>query len=114
MFSFALYSSLFPRWVICWYECKNKHKNKCWETNKVGKQNGLSDVEEDSLKYYILYMASVNHLLSAVAVRGFSWSIAKKNDCPNRCNSETGPRDKWFRNFNKRQSLTNRKPDQVD
>lgn len=35
-------------------------------------------MEEDSLKYYILYMASVNHLLSAVAVRGFSWSIAKK------------------------------------
>ena len=78
LFSFALYSSLFPRWVICWYKCKNEHKNKCWETNKVGKQNGLSDVEEDSLKYYILYMASVNHLLSVVAVRGFSGQLLKK------------------------------------
>ena len=89
-------------------------KNKRWQTDKVGRQTGLSEIEETSLKYYIDYMASINHPLSCTAVKAFAWAIAKKSDRPNRFNAETGPGDKWFRNFEKRQNLTNRKPDKVD
>ena len=59
-------------------------------------------------------MASINHPLSVAAVKAFAWAIARKSDCPNRFILETGPGDKWFRNFKKRQNLTNRKPDKVD
>ena len=51
-------------------------------------------------------MASINHPLSCTAVKAFAWAIAKKSDRPNRFNAETGPGDKWFRNFEKRQNLT--------
>ena len=89
-------------------------KNKRWETTKVVGQTGLSDVEETSLKYYVDYMASINHPLSVAAVKAFSWVITKKSDRPNRFKLETGPGDKWFRNFKKRQNLSNRKHDKVD
>ena len=77
-------------------------KSKHWETTKVRRQTGLSDVEETSLKYCIDYMASINHPLSVAAVKAFAWAIAKKSDHPNRFNLETGPGDKWFRNFKKK------------
>ena len=89
-------------------------KDKSWETTKVGRQTALSNEEETSLKYYINYMASINHPLSIPAVKAFAWAITKKSDCPNGFNLQTGPGDKWFRNFKKRQNLTNRKPDKVD
>ena len=47
-------------------------------------------------------MASINHPLSVAAVKAFAWAIAKKSDHPNRFNLETGPGDKWFRNFKKK------------
>ena len=47
-------------------------------------------------------------------MKAFTWAIAKKSDRPNTFNSETCPGDKWFRNFKKRQNVTNRKPDNVD
>ena len=59
-------------------------------------------------------MASINHSFSVTAAKVFAWAITKKSDCLNRFNIETGPGDKLFRNFKKRQNLTNRKPDKVD
>ena len=46
-------------------------------------------------------------------VKAFLWAIAIKSYCLNRFNSETGPGDKWFRDFNKSEKLTNMKPDNV-
>ena len=59
-------------------------------------------------------MASINHPLSIPAVKAFAWSIVKKSQRPNRFNAETGPGDKWYNNFKKRNNLTNRKPDNID
>ena len=59
-------------------------------------------------------MASINHPLSIPTVKAFAWSIAEKSQRPNRFNTETGPGDKWYNNFKKRNNLTNRKPDSID
>ena len=50
--------------------------------NKVRKQSKLSNVEKTSLKYYISYMASINHPLSVGAVKALAWVIIKKSDLP--------------------------------
>ena len=57
---------------------------------------------------------SINCPLSISAVKAFAWVIAKKIDHQNMFNSDTDPGDKWFRNFKKRENLTNRKPNNVD
>ena len=54
------------------------HKNKHWETTNVGRQTGLSHVAKASLKYYVHYMASINHPLSIAAVKTFAWAIAEQ------------------------------------
>ena len=59
-------------------------------------------------------MASINHPLSIPAVKAFAWSIVKKSQRPNRFDTETGPGDKWYNNFKKRNNLTNRKPNNID
>ena len=89
-------------------------KNNRYETSKVGWKNDLTDEEELALKGYIDYMASINHPLSVPAVKAFAWAIAKKSTNPNRFNTETGPGNKWYRNFKGRHDLTNRKLDNVD
>ena len=89
-------------------------KNNRYETSKVGRKNDLTDEEERALKGYIDYMASINHLLSVPAVKAFASAIAKKSTNPNRFNTETGPGNKWYRNFKGRHNLTNRKLDNVD
>ena len=40
--------------------------------------------------------------------------LTKRSTNPNRFNAETGPGNKWYRNFKSMHSLTNRKPDNVD
>ena len=89
-------------------------KNNKYATSKVGRKNDLMEEEERVLKGYIHYMASINHLLSMPAVKAFAWAIAKRSPNPNRFNIETGPGDKWYRNFKLRHNLTNRKLDNVD
>ena len=59
-------------------------------------------------------MASMNHPLSIPAVKAFAWSIVKKSQRPNRFNAETGPGDKCYNNFKKRNNVTSRKPDNID
>ena len=83
-------------------------KNNRYETSKVGRKNNLTDEEEQALKGYNDYMASINHPLSIPAVKAFAWAIAKRSTIPNRFNPETGPGVKA------RHNLTNRKPDNVD
>ena len=51
-------------------------KKKCWETIKVGRETGLSNVEKTSQKYCINYMASINPF-SVAAVKTFAWAITK-------------------------------------
>ena len=51
--------------------------------------------EEKSLKFYVEYMASINHPLSIPAVKAFALSIIKKSQQPNWFNNETRPGDKW-------------------
>ena len=92
----------------------NDRKNHVYETSKIGRKNDLTDEEEQALKGYINYMASINHPLSVPAVKAFAWSISKTSTTPNRFNPETGPGDKWYINFKARHNLTNRKPDNVD
>ena len=92
----------------------NDRKNHVYETSKIGRKNDLTDEEEQALKGYINYMASINHPLSVPAVKAFAWSIAKRSTTPIRFNQETGPGKKWYRNFKARHNLTNRKPDNVD
>ena len=53
-------------------------KNKHWETDKGERQTGLSAIEETSRKYYIDYMASINHSLSVTAVKAFACELPKK------------------------------------
>ena len=38
----------------------------------------IEEEEEKSLKFYIEYMASINHPLSRPAMKAFAWSIVKK------------------------------------
>ena len=59
-------------------------------------------------------MASMNHPLSIPAVKAFAWSIVKKSQRPNRFNAETGPGDKCYNNFKKRNNVTSRKQDNID
>ena len=89
-------------------------KNKRYATSKVGRKNELSEEEEQALKGYIDYMASINHPLSIPAVKAFAWVIAKRSSNSNRFNTETGPGDKWYRNFKLRHNLTNRKADNIN
>ena len=56
----------------------NHANNKHWETAKVGRQNGLSDMKVTSLKYEADYMASINHPFSFAVMKAFAWAIAKK------------------------------------
>ena len=74
----------------------------------------IEEEEEKSLKFYIEYMASINHPLSIPAVKAFAWSIVKKSQQPNCFNTEIETRDKWYNNFKKRNNLTNRKLDNID
>ena len=90
----------------------DKVNNRC-PNKKSGRMTELTEEEEKSLKFYIEYMASINHPLSIPAVKAFAWSIVKKSQRPNRFNAETGPGDKWYNNFKKRNDLTNRKPDNI-
>ena len=46
-------------------------------------------------------MTSINHLLLILVVKSFVWAIAKKG-LFKPVNSETGPKDKWLRNFKKK------------
>ena len=62
-------------------------------------------------------MAPINHPLSLIhkpSLKAFAWAIAEKSTNPNRFNPENWPGDKWYRNFEGRHNLTNRKPDNID
>ena len=87
--------------------------NKRWCSDKPGRCTELTK-EEDSLAYYINYMASINHPLSVTAVKAFAWNLVKQSSRLNRFNSETGPGHTWYQKFKKRHDLTNRKPDNID
>ena len=89
-------------------------KNKRYRSTEVGRKSELTDEEEKALKFYIDYMASVNHPLSIPAVKAFAWAISKRHGKKSRFNPTTGPGNKWYLLFKKRHSLTNRKPDNVD
>ena len=71
-------------------------KNNRYETSKVARKNDLTDEEEQTLKGYNDYMASINQPLSIPAVKAFACAIAKRSTNPNRFNPETGPGDKWY------------------
>lgn len=64
-------------------------------------------------KSEVLHWLLINHPLPMSTVKAFLWAIAIRSCCLNRFNSEIGPGDKWFRNFNKSEKLTNMKPDNV-
>ena len=55
----------------------NDEINNKWKINKVGRATILTEVEEKSLKFYIDYMASINHPLTISAIKAFVWSIFK-------------------------------------
>ena len=63
-------------------------KNKRYATSKVGRKKDLLEEEEQALKGYIDYMASINHPLSIPAVKAFAWAITKRSSNPNRFNRE--------------------------
>ena len=46
-------------------------------------------------------MAFINHPLSVTAVKAFAWPTAKKGDCLNRFNVETGPGASGFESLRK-------------
>ena len=92
----------------------NDEINNTWKTNKVGRATKLTEVEEKSFKFYVDYMASINHPLTISAIKVFAWSILKNSQCPNKFNSSVGPGDNWYLMFKKRHNLTNRKPDNKD
>ena len=92
----------------------NDEINNKWKTNKVGRATILTEVEEKSLKFYIDYMASINHPLTISAIKAFAWSIFKNSQRPNRFNSSVGPGDNLYLMFKKRHNLTNRKLDNKD
>ena len=83
----------------------DKVNNRC-PNKKSGRMTELTEEEEKSLKFYIEYMASINHPLSIPTVKAFAWSIVKKSQRPNCFNTETGPGNKWYNNFKKRNDLT--------
>ena len=83
----------------------DKVNNRC-PNKKPGRMTELTEEEEKSLKFYIEYMASINHPLSIPTVKAFAWSIVKKSQQPNCFNTETGPGDKWYNNLKKRNDLT--------
>ena len=89
-------------------------KNNRYETSNVGWKNDLTEESEWALKGYIDYMASINHPLSIPAVKAFAWAITKISTNPNIFNPETGPGNKWYKNFKARHNLTNRKLENVD
>ena len=87
--------------------------NRRWKTTKVGRQIGLSAVEATSLKYYIDYIASINHPLSVAAAKVFALVITKKSDC-SKSLIQTQVLVINGSGTSKRLNLTNRKPDNVD
>ena len=72
----------------------DKVNNRC-PNKKSSRMTQLMEQEEKSLKFYVEYMASINHPLSIPAVKAFALSIIKKSQQPNRFNNETRPGDKW-------------------
>ena len=88
--------------------------NNKQKTNQAGKATELKEVEEQSLKFYIDYMDSINHLLTISAIKAFAWSIVKSSQRPNRFNSSVGPGNTQYLKFKNRHNLTNRKSDNID
>ena len=91
-----------------------RRNNRRWKTTKVGRQIGLSAVEATSLKYYIDYIASINHTLSIAAAKVFAWVITKKSDCSKSLIQTQALVINGSGTSKKRLNLTNRKPDNVD
>ena len=50
----------------------NDRINNKWKTNKVERATELTEVEEKSLKFYIDYMAPINHPLTISAIKAFA------------------------------------------
>ena len=50
----------------------NDEINNKWKTNKVERATKLKEVEEKSFKFYIDYMASINHPLTISAIKAFA------------------------------------------
>ena len=74
--------------------------NKRWKSTIIGCKNVLSDEQENALVYYIKYMASIAHPLSASAIKQFACVISKRN-ATSRFNPETGPRHTLLDGFKK-------------
>ena len=51
--------------------------NNKWETNKEGRAAELTEVEEKGLKFYIDYMASINHPLTISALKCLRGVLSK-------------------------------------
>ena len=82
----------------------------------VGRQTELTAEEEQSLVYYINYMASVGQPLTIAAAKLFAWAISKRNGQQGRFDNEKGPGHTWWSGFKKRHAkeITLRKPDSLD
>ena len=90
-------------------------KNNRYETSKVGRKNNLTDEEEQALKGYNDYMASINHPLSIPAVKAFAWPLPKEVPIQTDLIQRLGQVISGiYRNFKARHNPTNRKPDNVD
>ena len=82
----------------------DKVYNRC-PNKKSGRMTELTEEEEKSLKFYIehgFHQPPSHHPLSIPTVKAFAWCITKKSQQPNCFNAKTGPADKWYNNFKKR------------
>ena len=89
--------------------------NGRWKSTKPGRATALFEEEETTLINYIIYMTSIAHPLSVLAIKAFAWAISK---CRNskRFNSVTGPGHSWWTKFKKchEKEVTLWKPDKLD
>ncbi|VDI23515.1 Hypothetical predicted protein [Mytilus galloprovincialis] len=81
---------------------------------KMGASTVLTPEDEISLVNYIEYMAQRGFLLSVSQAIGFALCIAKEHPGA-RVFNESGPTEKWWRGFEKRQpEISLRRPDPLD
>ncbi|VDI13101.1 Hypothetical predicted protein [Mytilus galloprovincialis] len=81
---------------------------------KMGASTVLTSEDEISLVNYIEYMAQRGFPRSVSQVIGFAWCIAKEHPGA-RVFNESGPTEKWWRGFKKRQpKISLRRPDPLD
>ena len=89
-------------------------KGKVAMDAQMGASTVLTSKDEISLVNYIEYMAQRGFPLSVSQVIGFAWCIAKEHPGA-RVFNESGPTEKWWRGFKKRQpEVSLKRPDPLD